>query len=68
MVGPVRGREGLLGIADGFLLQGRSGSAHAVRAEVVEKSPELVSKPFIWVKSSLESTNDRSIHRGRFPN
>ena len=42
-------------------MKGRSGSAHAVRPEAVETSPELVSKPFFWVESSLESTPDRSI-------
>jgi hypothetical protein len=57
----------LLGIADGFLLKGRSGSSHLVRAEAGEKSPELVSKPFFWVESPPESTTDRSIHRGGFP-
>jgi len=49
-------------------LKGRSGLAHAVRAEAVEESPELVSKPLFWMESALESTTDRSIHRGRFPN
>ena len=31
-------------------------------------SPELVSKPIFWLESPLDSTTDRSIHRGRFPN
>jgi hypothetical protein len=68
MVGPVGGEKGARGIADRFFLEGRSGSAHAVRAEAVETSPELVSKHIFWVESPLDSTIDYPIYRGRFPN
>jgi hypothetical protein len=39
-----------------------------VRAKAGETSPELVSTPIFWVESPLDSTTDRPIHRGRFPN
>jgi hypothetical protein len=68
MVVRLGGEKGARGIADRFFLEGRSGSAHAVRAEAVETSPELVSKHIFWVESPLDSTTDRTIHRGRFPN